>query len=328
MSLKARYLQAVGAYLPEKTREDILSELDSLIDDELQDRQQEAGADEATVADVLRELGSPEEVAVRYSPKPPYVIGPEQYFAFLRTLRLIAIGLGVFYVVVWSWRIYSGSLSAPGVIQQLFPLAKDYLYNFLALMGLSVVVFFLFGDEGQTRAGEWEPRKLPPLQTAETVNRPSWALGLVFLAVLLVFLNVYLDRLTILFFSGGEKAWIPLVATGLAAEIPLINLWAALYMALGVAVLWRGQWSPALRWTTLTLDLFFLVILARLVLAPSLFDLEQFRQEASALAWIDDPGRMAEMAGNVARGVVVMVLLISLVDFLVKVVKLRAPSKA
>ena len=59
--LKERYVYAVSRLLPHKMREDISAELDTLIEDMLEERCQDRPAEEKDLRVVLAELGSPSE---------------------------------------------------------------------------------------------------------------------------------------------------------------------------------------------------------------------------------------------------------------------------
>lgn len=75
--LKERYVYAVSRLLPHKMREDISAELDTLIEDMLEERCQDRPAEEKDLRVVLAELGSPSEMANHYSPdKDKCLIGP------------------------------------------------------------------------------------------------------------------------------------------------------------------------------------------------------------------------------------------------------------
>ena len=65
-NLKRRYIYAVTRHLPVKMQADVEKELDSLISDMLDERRGNNAADEQDLKDVLAELGSPEELALKY----------------------------------------------------------------------------------------------------------------------------------------------------------------------------------------------------------------------------------------------------------------------
>jgi hypothetical protein len=67
MNLIDRYITEVGKHLPRKNRADIEAEIRSTLEDMLEERTQGEGpADEAAIMNLLKEYGSPREVAATY----------------------------------------------------------------------------------------------------------------------------------------------------------------------------------------------------------------------------------------------------------------------
>lgn len=78
MEMIERYIYAVTQKLPQSQREDIAVELRGLIEDMVEERVGDT-ADEKVVEEVLLELGSPREMALKYTGKKRYLIGPELF---------------------------------------------------------------------------------------------------------------------------------------------------------------------------------------------------------------------------------------------------------
>ncbi|MFC7401598.1 hypothetical protein [Citricoccus sp. GCM10030269] len=85
-SLTARYIDQVVSHLPEGQRADIQRELSALISDMLDERLA-TGTGAGAEREVLEELGDPSQLAAKYRNTPNYLIGPELYPVYLRTLR-------------------------------------------------------------------------------------------------------------------------------------------------------------------------------------------------------------------------------------------------
>src|ERR1700761_7133739 len=88
MDLLERYLQAVGQYLPEATKDDTLAELRVNLLAQMDDRAEELDRplNDGDVAAILKEHGKPEKVALRYLPQRS-LIGPTIFPFYLFTLR-------------------------------------------------------------------------------------------------------------------------------------------------------------------------------------------------------------------------------------------------
>src|SRR6188474_235110 len=103
MNLIDRYITELGKHLPRRNRTDIEAEIRSTLEDMLDERKQANGpSDEATVLELLKEYGSPREVAATYKTH-QYLIGPRLFPTFEMVLRIVfavvsgasLIGLGV-----------------------------------------------------------------------------------------------------------------------------------------------------------------------------------------------------------------------------------------
>jgi len=95
MSLIDRYVHAVAQYLPKDTRDDVLKELRTNIEDMLPENYTEKD-----VYKILEGLGSPLELANEYNPKKRYLIGPGYYDKYLLILKMvvgicIAVSIGI-----------------------------------------------------------------------------------------------------------------------------------------------------------------------------------------------------------------------------------------
>jgi hypothetical protein len=101
MEVIDRYIYAVTQRLPEQQREDIKRELQSLIEDMLEERISTGQASKEDVESVLLELGHPNELAVKYRGNERYLIGPMLIDTYLTTLKIvlasIIIGLTAFF---------------------------------------------------------------------------------------------------------------------------------------------------------------------------------------------------------------------------------------
>jgi len=90
MDLLERYLQAVGQYLPEATRQDTLAELCANLQAQMDDRAEELGRplNDGDMVAMLKAHGKPEAVALRYLPQRS-LIGPKIFPFYMMTLRSV-----------------------------------------------------------------------------------------------------------------------------------------------------------------------------------------------------------------------------------------------
>ncbi|MFO7968499.1 MAG: hypothetical protein R6U15_00115 [Candidatus Izemoplasmatales bacterium] len=76
------YIEEVIRRLPENKREDIKEELKSLIEDQLEE-------ENSSTEKVLESLGDPKILADKYLDRTAYLIGPNYYYAYIATLKLV-----------------------------------------------------------------------------------------------------------------------------------------------------------------------------------------------------------------------------------------------
>lgn len=92
--LVSRYIYAVTKNLPRKTKKDIEIELETLIDDMLDERCKEIIPTDRDIRVVLAELGTPTELFEKYSPDGnKCLIGPPYFTKYKFVLKLVSIAI-------------------------------------------------------------------------------------------------------------------------------------------------------------------------------------------------------------------------------------------
>lgn len=243
--------------VPGKDRNDIGLELRGLLGDMLADRAATAGrpADDAMVLAMLREFGTPVEVAARYR-SPGTVIIPAEQTRRFALLSLTGIGLQwaltlprVFQgqpVATWwfSWGL--GSLWWPG---------------FLVMMALAAVGA---RELGLTRQ-KWRPSSVD----TERVNRGALALGVLWMAIgaaavicLPWITRLLPDPLPRIFTFDNDflhgRAW------------PVVLLWLDSIL-IRLMVLTRGRWTQRLRMMDLATNVVWIALLLWWLAAGAIF---------------------------------------------------------
>lgn len=171
------YVLDVIRGVPPQERDEIGFELRGLLTEMLADRAESAGraADDEMVLAMLREFGTPAEIAARYQPPGVVIIPAEgtRSFAIVSlggvalqwALTLPAVFLGKMPLVQWWFGWGLGSLWWPG---------------FMVTMSLLAAWF----DQRRTFKSQWKPRNVD----SDRVNRAALAFGLVWYAAAMVFM--------------------------------------------------------------------------------------------------------------------------------------------
>ena len=226
MELVERYLQAVGRYLPEARRADILSELGGNLREEMEDRAERQGQplSEEEQAEVLRRYGQPVAVAARYSSAPPLIgaeIAPFYWFTLRRVTPLVVAIVVFAQVVVW--------VTLPGSSHDVLSLIGSLVQSLFSFWATATLVFALVDWIRRRAPGafvqRWDPLKLPPLRNERREGLPAHPVfDLVFNACFAVWLVLFPHFPGVLL---GPAAWV-MQGLGLA----LAPVWHTYYWLL------------------------------------------------------------------------------------------------
>lgn len=116
-----RYIYEVTRRVPQKMREEIKLELETLIDDMCNE-------EGCSIEEALNRLGDPAEFAKKYRGDKNYIVGPDYYDNYMWILKIGLIGLSISAVVAG---IVEGIMGAEDV--------ADFFANFIAV-GISTIV--------------------------------------------------------------------------------------------------------------------------------------------------------------------------------------------
>ena len=178
MDLLARYLQAVGQYLPEASKDDTLAELRENLLAQMDDRAEELGRplNDGDVAAILLEHGKPEKVALRYLPQRS-LIGPTVFPFYMFTLRRMLPLVVLVYAVAQTAMLFlqgtGGDLSGRIVtaVLKLFPVL---LVSAACVTLTFVLIEFVISRGGLTDTlNKWNPMELPPVKVESQGVKPK-----------------------------------------------------------------------------------------------------------------------------------------------------------
>ena len=272
------FVRDVMRKVPAKDRNDIGLELRGLLADMLADRARRDGraADDAMTLAMLRDFGTPVEVAARYRPQGLVIIPPDQTRSFA-LLSLVGIGLQwamtlprVFDgqpIAAWWFGAGLGALWWPG---------------FLAMMSLLVAALRHFG----VYTPKWTPRTVDP----DRVQRGLGITGLVRSAAGALFMTC------LPWLAAAMPAPFPRIFAFDADFLPnrawpAVLLWAGTFAVHLVAVR-QGRWTKAIRRLDHAITLAFIALMTWWIVAGPIF--------------------VAPMTDQGAKGALALVILISI----------------
>ena len=138
-----RYIYAATRFMKKEEKEDTARELQSIIDDMLEERCGGEEPDEATVKAVLNELGDPKELYEKYSSDGKDCLIGAPYFGVYKyvlktALLCVVFGLVVAQFILLVIDLYSGAAAAAGVAAAVES-SIDIIINWIVQMVACVV---------------------------------------------------------------------------------------------------------------------------------------------------------------------------------------------
>lgn len=295
------YIDEVGLNLPKKMRADIAVEIHSLILDALEGRSLEQGSDpdEAMLLAVLKEMGSPVQVATSYFPH-NYVIGPRMYAPFWVTVRgslivlviIFLLGFGVAYPQAFQspltflgalWDLvgdfWNSALQAFGVIVLVFIVLErtlpdpDWTQQLKAWGALASVPFFreLFGRT--TSSGAWDPAALVAVPKSERVRRSSLVFETAIIILVIILFNFFPHKVGIYGIVNGQPWFVPTLAPTFAGYLPWWNIYWTLSLVMSFVLLAAGRWTRLTRGLELGLMVFSGAVVYWMLVGPPVLGL-------------------------------------------------------
>jgi hypothetical protein len=137
-----KYLYELSSFLKGKGKEDIVSELRSYLEDEI-DNYSEEGSIESSTIIILNKLGEPKEVAKKYGYTDNYVIGPILYDTYKLVLKAVVgaiiIGVSIGFIV----EILFVKDNITNISKYAFEFIFGTLNSLFYSIGLVTLIFYL-----------------------------------------------------------------------------------------------------------------------------------------------------------------------------------------
>jgi hypothetical protein len=326
MEIIERYIYAIKRRLPGKMSDDIATEIESLLYDELEEKfgnKETYTKDE--IEEVMIEMGHPREVAERYRGGKQYLIGPEIFpiYKMVASIVLGAVTLGL----VISFVISAFTMEANTAWDSIKPFFGFFPSLFAAWMsaigGLTITFAIiehfakLDGKEFDFSEG-WKPSDLPELPEEKDIVR-LWEpiVSMVFIIIWLILLNSYIYTQGAILESLEHVTFLPVLNfEALQQFLPVWNLSIGLSLALQIVYIVTRKHTLFTRIFEIVLSLFGIVILVMILNGPALVDFTQivdFFQNSNLT--------MASLDANYRLGIKILIGL-STFGMIVNIIKL------
>lgn len=274
MNLIERYVRMVGIQLPPARRDEVMSELRSLLQTQCDAREAELGRSlhDGDVEALLKEFGHPLRVASAYRER-NFLIGPGLMPLYRMSLWIILAVVVLIKAVGLAMLLLGYGVNQIVQVRDVSQFVLQTLHGLVYAFGLVTLIFVLleyWGEDGYSWQRYWQPRRLPQFNAgpASSVRRLAVAVEMVFLISFGLLLNGFITRN--LWSWQRQPSLFSEVVTSPTVHWLLIpmNLVILLGLCLGMYLLLRGVWSRTSRLLHIGLNLLALLIVVLLIQHP------------------------------------------------------------
>jgi hypothetical protein len=171
MELLDRYLQAVGLWLPQPQKRDIIAELSEDIRSQIEEKESELGRslEEAELEAILKRRGAPLLVAERFLPQKS-LIGPLLFPIYRLVLKWALLYQAAGWFLVWiGYALLDGTHAGASVAGDLKSLWLVGVNTFAAITATFALIERYHAKSRFLE--QWSPRKLPRLRHPSQISR-------------------------------------------------------------------------------------------------------------------------------------------------------------
>jgi hypothetical protein len=278
MNLIDKYIAEIGKYLPRKNRADIEAEIRSTLEDMLDERKPAEGpADEATVLELLKEYGSPREVAATYKTH-QYLIGPRLFSTFEMVLRIVfAIVVAVSFIGL-AVSLAKTNLTGPEFVSALEQWSGGLISGLIAAFGNITLIFAIIertkaADKFEKEFSEWDPKELKSEPGPDQIDLPDHIATIIFTVLGLVVLNLYPNLIAIRYSSDGTWVTLPVLTEAFFRFLPWINILGLLQIGFNGFMLAQRDWTSITRILGILMDIAGMILAVVILSTPGIFGL-------------------------------------------------------
>jgi hypothetical protein len=332
MNLIDKYIAEVGKHLPRKNRADIEAEIRSTLEDMLDERKQAKGqADEATVLELLKEYGSPREVAATYKTH-QYLIGPRLFPIFEMILRIVfavvagtsLIGLGV--------GLTKTGLTGPAFISTIGQWFGGLISGLIGAFGNIVLIFAIIertqaANKFEKEFKEWDPKVLKSEADPDQIDMPDHIVTIIFTVLGLIVFNLYPNVFSIRFASDGTWVTLPILTATFFRFLPWINMMGLVQIVFHGFMLRQKDWTSITRSVGIVMDIAGMILALVILRTPGIFGLTpaSFAGIGSTEA-ADNLSRLFNSMPTLIITIVVVVTVIKVIKSLLRLLSNRSRS--
>ena len=334
MNLIDRYITEVGKHLPRKNRTDIEAEIRSTLGDMLDERKTAEGpADEATVMALLKEYGSPREVAATYKTH-QYLIGPRLFPIFGMVIRIVLAVVTGASLIGLAVSLAKTGLTGPEFVSSIGEWFGGLIGGLIAALGNVVLVFAILertqaASEFEKEFKEWDPKELKSEPDPDQIDLPDHIATIIFTFLGLVILNLYPNLLAIRYLNDGTWVSVPVLTEAFFRFLPWINILSLLQIVFHGFMLGQRVWTPVTRILGVLIEIGGMILAVVILRTPGVFNLtsEVWRAIGDAEA-AESLSRLFAFLPTLIITIVVIVTTVNVIKSLLRLFHNKSPYPA
>lgn len=330
MNLLDKYIVAIGRNLPRKNREDIEAEIRSTLEDMLEERTQGNGpADEATIIELLKEYGSPAEVASTYKTH-QYLIGPRMFPLFERVLRIVFVVVAAASIFGLVVALTKTGLTGPEFASSLSDWFGGLVSGLIAAFGNVALVFAIIertkvSDRFEKEFKEWDPKELNDNSLdPDRVDMADHIATVIFTFLVLVVFNLYPNLFAFRFQSDGAWTSLPILTDAFFQYLPWINVMGLIQIIFSGYMLSQKDWMPVTRILGIFVDVAGLILAVVILRTPGIISMTP-----EMLTALDNPEAAAflsQVFNFIPAIIIIVVVVVTFVKIIKSLIRLLNPN--
>ena len=280
MKLIELYLEEIRRQLPSRNRDDILKEIQSTLMDTIEDRNPNPGStpDEESVKAVLKEFGSPREVARQYGAK-NYLVGPRLFPIYLRVLRIVLIIVAAFNAVGLIVAIVNNTGFGTSFFEAVLEVVGSLFGSLFTAFGVVTLSFLgierTIPDNMKTIVDEkWQPEDLLKEEDQDKIKITELAIEITGSLIFITLINFFLDKIGIYYLSEGSWVKTPLLTDVFLRYVPWITAYNIIDIGLDLYLLRLGAWNKVASVIKVLNNAFKIAVTYAIIVGPAVISVD------------------------------------------------------